>query len=250
MVEAGPSLSSLTVESLPLEPLETRFPHEYVAEQLRRQIALHLHGSGGPLPSERDLAETFGVARKTIRKALQALGDEGLVYRRRGRAGGTFIVEPNEKDGSLERLIEQLRRGRERVEEALAFRLSVEPPAAALAAVVAGENDLDRMEDAVEGAAAAPSDAVAQTYDSEFHLALARATANQFFAASLEEVRVVLNPALTALPGTALWLERSDIEHRGILRELRTRNAEAARRAMKRHVQTTDKSVRALLSAL
>lgn len=41
------------------------------------------------LPQERELAETFGVSRTTVRQALQSLIEEGLVYSVRGR--GTFV---------------------------------------------------------------------------------------------------------------------------------------------------------------
>jgi DNA-binding GntR family transcriptional regulator len=46
---------------------------------------------GSPIPSERDLAENFGVARMTVRLQLDRLAQRGLVYRHRGR--GTFVAE-------------------------------------------------------------------------------------------------------------------------------------------------------------
>lgn len=45
------------------------------------------------LPSENQLAETFGVSRMTARKALMELETEGLVCRIRGK--GTFITKPD-----------------------------------------------------------------------------------------------------------------------------------------------------------
>lgn len=43
------------------------------------------------LPPERDLAVTLGVARGTLRRALDVLEADGVVYRARGRTGGAFI---------------------------------------------------------------------------------------------------------------------------------------------------------------
>src|SRR5690349_24727116 len=47
---------------------------------------------GTPAPSERDLAEQFGVARMTVRHAIDALVAQGLLERIPGR--GTFVTKP------------------------------------------------------------------------------------------------------------------------------------------------------------
>lgn len=47
---------------------------------------------GSPLPSERELAERFELARMTVRGEVDRLAAEGLVYRIHGR--GTFVAEP------------------------------------------------------------------------------------------------------------------------------------------------------------
>jgi GntR family transcriptional regulator len=49
---------------------------------------------GARLPTERDLAERFGVSRTTVRQVLDALEHAGMVERRRGRTGGTFVTRP------------------------------------------------------------------------------------------------------------------------------------------------------------
>jgi GntR family transcriptional regulator len=49
-------------------------------------------GPGAELPSERVLAEHFGLARMTVRTEMDRLVSEGLVYRLHGR--GTFVAEP------------------------------------------------------------------------------------------------------------------------------------------------------------
>jgi DNA-binding GntR family transcriptional regulator len=58
------------------------------------------NASGRRLPSERELSRTLGVARVTVRKALERLSHEGLIERRQG--DGTFFsdAEPRGSDGS------------------------------------------------------------------------------------------------------------------------------------------------------
>lgn len=66
-----------------------------IAASLRERIASGRLVPGDRLPTERDLVEEFGVARMTVRHALDILQLEGLIDRRRGRTGGTFVrVEP------------------------------------------------------------------------------------------------------------------------------------------------------------
>lgn len=60
-------------------------------------LALIREGSlvaGDKLPPETGMADALGVSRMTLRQALAALERRQLLKRRRGRNGGTFVVEP------------------------------------------------------------------------------------------------------------------------------------------------------------
>ncbi|THH37184.1 phosphonate metabolism transcriptional regulator PhnF [Aliishimia ponticola] len=61
-----------------------------IAESVRRDIADKRYTAGDKLPTEAALSGRFGVNRHTIRRALKALGEEGLVFARRG--AGVFIA--------------------------------------------------------------------------------------------------------------------------------------------------------------
>lgn len=55
-----------------------------IAEELRRRVEAGEFGAGRLLPSEADLSGAYGASRVTVRRALEALRDEGLVDSRQG----------------------------------------------------------------------------------------------------------------------------------------------------------------------
>ncbi len=95
--------------------VSSRVPLYYQLENLlREKINSGAVSPGDRLPTESDLIEQYGVSRITVRQALQALADEGLIERRQGR--GTFVAERRTRrktfegvtnlTGSLDELIE------------------------------------------------------------------------------------------------------------------------------------------------
>src|SRR5215218_2117421 len=78
------------VEALPRELSYTRPKGEQLQEILEGVIAALQPGA--LLPSERLLAERYGVARATVTQAVEGLASRGLVYRVHG--SGTFVAEP------------------------------------------------------------------------------------------------------------------------------------------------------------
>jgi GntR family transcriptional repressor for pyruvate dehydrogenase complex len=232
------------------EPIEQLRAHEYVAEQLRRQIGLHIVPVGGALPSERELSSMFGVGRATVQAAIRLLEAERLVETRRGRHGGTFVTGHSTDDVAKDYLLVRLRRDTARITEALAFRRNADTFAASLAARERTADDLRMICSANERTLAAGSDAEFMAHDTEFHLAVARAAHNAFVYDAVERMRLVLNDAMAALPESKLWQRRTGKEHAAIVAAIEKRAADAAAKAMERHAASTEKSIKALLAAL
>jgi len=65
--------------------------HREVRERVLREVAAQL-GHNEMLPTERQLAERFGVSRMTVRQAFKSLTDAGLIESRIGR--GWFLAAP------------------------------------------------------------------------------------------------------------------------------------------------------------
>src|SRR5215472_13075025 len=177
--------------------------HMYIAEQLRREITLGVLPTGEALPPERELAAMFGVARATVQQAVRILESEGLVTARRGRGGGTFVTGPPSDGASRGRLIAHVSRNRRLIEEAVAYRLEVEAAAARTA------DDLAGLGQIAGRAAATTDDALFTSLDTQFHLAVATAAHNRFFAEAVERVRLSLYEAIMLLPESPLWQQRS-----------------------------------------
>jgi GntR family transcriptional repressor for pyruvate dehydrogenase complex len=233
------------------ERLEQQRAHEYVAEQIRRQIVLRLIPSGQALPPERELAAIFGVGRATVQQAIRLLAEDHLLESRRGRhGGGTFVVGHDEDRAGMELLLDRLRRRRDEVADALAYRRAVEPAVAALAAAERSAADLRALTQAGADAADAASDAEFMQADTELHIALARASGNRLFRTAVERIRLELNDAMIALPESRVWHERSVREHEAIVDAVRARDRAGAEQAMRLHVTHTERSIEALLAAL
>jgi GntR family transcriptional regulator len=89
------------VEPPAINPRAAEPPYRQIAAWLRARIEAGEFRPGlDPLPSEKDLQETFEVARDTARRAIAVLRDEGLVQTIPQR--GTYVVgsQPGHKAGT------------------------------------------------------------------------------------------------------------------------------------------------------
>ncbi len=75
-------------------PIQTERLYQQIVEQIERRFVSGELKVGDQLPSERELAEQFGVSRIAVREAVKALREKGLVEIRPGR--GTFITNGTE----------------------------------------------------------------------------------------------------------------------------------------------------------
>jgi GntR family transcriptional regulator len=73
-----------------------------IKDYLLGQIAQGDLPPGALLPSETELCSAFDVSRIVVRRALQELEHEGLIYRRRGK--GSFVAEPKVHEQLVQRL--------------------------------------------------------------------------------------------------------------------------------------------------
>lgn len=137
---------------------------------------------GSPLPSERELASELEVSRTTVRGALTLLESEGLVDRRVGRGGGTFVAEPGARQvtAALQRSVGMA--GFPAVDLAEA-RMSIEPRCAALAAARMTERQLADLRSLQSVMARAQTRREFFEANARFHVLIAEGSGNEVLAA-------------------------------------------------------------------
>ena len=72
----------------PVDPLGADFAYVQVANNIA--VRIEAGEITHKLPSERSLAEEYGVAYQTVRHAMKVLRERGLIITRQGR--GTFVA--------------------------------------------------------------------------------------------------------------------------------------------------------------
>jgi GntR family transcriptional regulator, transcriptional repressor for pyruvate dehydrogenase complex len=213
-------------------PIERRKVYEQVSERLTAQIGSSLH-PGDALPSERELAERYGVGRSSIREALRMLESRGLIE---SRGSGAFVVaawrNPFHEPLSLVVAGEDVNRM-----QLFEVRRMLEAEAAALAARRRSQGDLELTREATDEmeAAIGASDAFVAA-DIRFHLVIAEATGNRLLLHLMQAIR----ERLTETFGTVFQFPggpaRSVEQHRLITQAITVEDAEGARRLMTEHI--------------
>jgi len=237
-----------------LRPVRDGNAFEATVEQLATSVRLGVFATGERLPPERELAETLGVSRSTLRDAIAALRDAGMVETRRGRGGGTLVVrralEPGGERGTV-RTPGGAPSGLDprQVRDALDFRRVVEPGAAALAATRDLSADqrawLVASRGAVEAATEVPEHRQA---DSRLHLAIATLSGSDLLVASVTQVQGLVHEMLTAIPVLATNIGHSSAQHRAVVDAVLAGDPDAALVAMQEHCDATSALLRGLLA--
>jgi GntR family transcriptional repressor for pyruvate dehydrogenase complex len=214
--------------------------YEEVAKQIERLILKKLK-PGDKLPSERELAEMLQVSRSSIRDAIRGLELMGLVEPRQG--AGTIVREPSAEQ-SLNPFEDALKRRQELVSELLDFRKMLEPPLAARAATHASPDEIAEMEEILQRQEATLSRGEASiAEDAEFHYSVALASGNSVVLKVID----ILMDLLRETRERSLQLEgrpqKSLAGHRRILAAIKRHDAEAAKDAMRRHIEDVEEIV-------
>lgn len=240
----GTRMSRLARNAL-FSPLDQLSRPELVARRLSDSIALGLLPDAEQLPAESDLAERFGVSTVTVRQALGILREQGLVVTRRGRNGGSFVRAPDDpaRDVLEARLASM---SASDLRDLCDHYAAISGAAAALAAVRADSDDVDRIRAATKLDLTATDPRAHRRAEGLFHLEVAAAT--QSVRLTREEITLQRDVApLLWLPvRTTRELRAAARHHEELATAIAEQDAEAARAAAEEHVRDTFTSVRRL----
>ena len=158
---------------------------DQMAAQLRDRIDAGEWQATGRLPTERELALQFGVARNTVRRAVSLLADEGIVSRQVGR--GTFLAGSGA--GSFGAIIARIQ-GTSPA-DLMDVRLLLEPATAAAAATTASDAQLEAIRQAHQAAVAATDMPTFEDRDADFHQRIFDCTRNELLKEILRDYRYI-----------------------------------------------------------
>jgi GntR family transcriptional repressor for pyruvate dehydrogenase complex len=230
-----------------LRPVRGHHAFESCVAQLATAIRLGVYPRGTTLPAERELAERLQVSRATLREAMAALRQAGLVETTRGRGGGTVVtLKPSTPSARAAARIDTVRR--QDWLDALDYRRIVEPGAAALAASRALDDvRLAQLEQAHADVAAARRPADHRQADSRFHLTVAALTDSPRTVEAVTSVQATLHEMLLAIPVLDANIAHSDRQHAALVRAIKAGRPERARRVMEEHCDDTAALLRGLV---
>jgi GntR family transcriptional repressor for pyruvate dehydrogenase complex len=185
---------------------------DQIRDELKRMILEGELKRGVKLPTEEHLAGQLKVSKVSVREALRNLETDGLIEKRRGARGGSFVAHPGtEKMG--EWVINYFRIGMITPEELVDFRQTLEPALVALAAERRTDKDLraiksviDEIEKGIRRGKASTPKAV------EFHRLIGEACHNRLISMVMEALVKVFEEILAKIPLT-LEDAKYDLKH-------------------------------------
>jgi GntR family transcriptional repressor for pyruvate dehydrogenase complex len=220
--------------------------HELV-DGIGQQIQSQALRPGDKLPTESAIMQAYGVSRTVVREALSRLQAAGLVethhgvgtFVLEGRPGTGFRIDPAEIATAVDVLA------------VLELRISLETESAGLAAQRRTDEQLAEMRltlDALESNLTGTGDTVSP--DFRFHLLIANATGNRYFADIMSHLgatlipRARINSSRVAMEDPAQYLRRVNREHEEIYEAIARKDAESARAAMRVHLTNSRERLR------
>jgi GntR family transcriptional repressor for pyruvate dehydrogenase complex len=215
---------------------------EQVVAQLLGMVRAGNLKPGDRLPSERDLAHSFGVSRPTIREAVRALAVLGVLKTRHG--GGIYVSELRAEEllGPLQFFLSLEETSVESLYDA---RQLIEGGIAARAAAAASPADVAKLRELIVQQKAALNDPNAyRLLDIAFHEHIHTLGANPFLSRAATSLNTLGLEFRTVASESTQVIAQSLLDHAAIVAALAANDANAAEEAMRQHMRNVLHSTR------
>lgn len=234
-------MSDVTSDASPdrdlFEPVATARISSAIVDQVRELIRSGRLAAGDRLPSERELAEQFGVSRVTVRDALRSLEAVGLLQIKVGANGGAFLRAPSSADAGRG-MSDMLLMAQLSPEDVAEARLMLELNTVMLAVRRAEPKDIEALRTICERSAALLGEGEYDVHLSwDFHDRLAGATHNAAIEMIHRAFRGPLSMARArAREPASVAHQRTVEEHTELVDALEAGDMERARAVMAHHL--------------
>ena len=223
--------------------------YEEVVRQIEHALSEGRFVRGQKLPTERELASTFGVSRGVVREAIKVLGTMGLVE---SRQGSGVYVRNNPVPTVSRALTLSVAPDEESVYRLFEFREPLEILAARYAAKRGSEEQFEeiRREAAATVEAAAAEDH--ETFgiaDWRFHDAVSEASGNPYLSVIMGAVRQMQQEVARLLARQSGVMATAAKQHTRIVEAIMSGDSERASAAMREHIRYSASSLQAIVAA-
>jgi GntR family transcriptional regulator, transcriptional repressor for pyruvate dehydrogenase complex len=207
-----------------------------VREQLEAAIRRGDFAPGDRIPSERELVETFGVSRVSVREAIRSLEALGQVTVQHGR--GVFVSD--RRSGLGEPMARWLQLHRDETIELIDVRAALDVLAVEKAVSRYRTSEIEQVEQAHDAfreavESGAPAEEIV-ALDGAFHLAIAEASGNRLLCDLLMDLTAYLTSHRHAALADERRAASSLAEHKLVVEAVLERDVERAREAMFAHL--------------
>lgn len=226
--QAGAMLGSARVSSI-----ERLSAVDSVRARVILAVDIGLISPGDKLPSPGEMAEAFGVSQSSIVRGLTRLQNEGILIRRAGRYGGTYVSDPLHIP--VEDAVQPFLEDHSTVHELIDERAVLEAGFAALAATHRSASELERLAELIDSMDHTQSWAEFRNLDRAFHRCIIGAAHTPFAEPLANRINTALDPYF--LPYNMQLLHDSNGGHRKIYAALKSGDAGAAATLTAAHIQ-------------
>jgi len=215
--------------------------NQLLLKRLRELLQSGRYPNESRLPPERELAIELGISRAALRKALSVLEAENQIWRHVGR--GTFVGPRTTGKPGVRFMAAEITNPAEIMEVRLVF----EPKVAAIAALRSTPSDIEQINNMLIKSETATDPHSFEVWDGALHQAIAASTGNSLLISFFDAINNLREDRLWGrLKEASFSRSRHQFycrQHHKLVDAIMDRDANAAERMMRMHLESVQKNL-------